>query len=820
MATRSLGSLTLDLILKLGGFTQGMDQAARVAERRTRQIDRAFRGLRRTVAGFLGGFTVVATVRAIVQATTEQENALKQLEQGLKTTGGAAGRTSRELVQLANDLQKVTTFSDDAIVQMQSLLVAFTNIRGDVFERTTEAALDLATALGQDLPAAAKLLGLALNNPITGLSRLARAGVSLDQDQQNLIKRLAESGRVIEAQNLLLDELTKRFGGRARAAADTFGGSIQQLKNAFSDLLEGQGGVADAKQEIQELTRTLQDPKIKEGLQSLIALTFQALGNLAKLFSDIGTGLRILAGGASELEKLDNQIELLQRKLRGEGFGDIPGVLNLGFIEDAPVFIAGSRALQREIDRLIAKRNELTAAFLAPTTGVVGEATPGFSGVLPPSEKFLEIEASLKEQIALLGKTGEAAKLAFQIQSGALDELSEAERQQVLQLARRYDALVKVNEATKKLKDAFDSQVSNYQREIALLDAVTEADKLRFETTSGNLKGLTEAQKAYLLEFARQIDQAAVAKSLEDINLQILELRGNTAEAIALRFDIQNRDLLQSLEQLDDDAGRAQLANLRQLTIEQGTFNELREEYARITADLALQEERIRNSQEVGAATELEALGKIGDARKDSIRDLEEIVRQLEALAAASTNPDLVIGARQLRAELEKLRAEANLLEQKIEGELKEAGSSFFFDLASGAKSAGDAIRSFIDDIHRRFLNLIAQNFAEKLFGGFFGKSGALGNVIGSIFGIGPPRAGGGPAYAGWVHPVNEIEPEYFRSNVSGEIIPLSKMRGAGMTVNQYFSVSTPTGQLSRPTQQQLAAAAARGIADANRRNN
>lgn len=39
MATRSLGALTLDLILKLGGFEKGMDQAARISEKRLRQIE-------------------------------------------------------------------------------------------------------------------------------------------------------------------------------------------------------------------------------------------------------------------------------------------------------------------------------------------------------------------------------------------------------------------------------------------------------------------------------------------------------------------------------------------------------------------------------------------------------------------------------------------------------------------------------------------------------------------------------------------------------------------------------------------------------------
>jgi hypothetical protein len=49
MATRSLGTLTLDLIAKIGGFTQGMDQASRVADKRMREIERRANAFGRTI---------------------------------------------------------------------------------------------------------------------------------------------------------------------------------------------------------------------------------------------------------------------------------------------------------------------------------------------------------------------------------------------------------------------------------------------------------------------------------------------------------------------------------------------------------------------------------------------------------------------------------------------------------------------------------------------------------------------------------------------------------------------------------------------------
>lgn len=74
MSSRSLGTLTLDLIAKTGGFESGMDKAARIADKRTREIERqakerakaietAFAGMARAVAGPLAAaFSVGALV--------------------------------------------------------------------------------------------------------------------------------------------------------------------------------------------------------------------------------------------------------------------------------------------------------------------------------------------------------------------------------------------------------------------------------------------------------------------------------------------------------------------------------------------------------------------------------------------------------------------------------------------------------------------------------------------------------------------------------------------------------------------------------------
>ena len=43
MASRSLGTLVIDLVAKIGGFEQGMDKAARTADKRMTEIEASCR---------------------------------------------------------------------------------------------------------------------------------------------------------------------------------------------------------------------------------------------------------------------------------------------------------------------------------------------------------------------------------------------------------------------------------------------------------------------------------------------------------------------------------------------------------------------------------------------------------------------------------------------------------------------------------------------------------------------------------------------------------------------------------------------------------
>ena len=231
-----------DLIVRVGADTRDLNKKLGRIQRNTRRsfgnIEKLGKNLSMAVT-----LPMAAMAATSVQAFREQEKAIAQVNAGLKSTAGQVGFTSKELQKMASDLQKNTLFGDEQILKdATAQLLTFTNITGQQFDRTQQAALDLATRLDGDLKSASIQLGKALNDPVANLSQLSRSGIQFSDEQKKVIKSLAETGRLAEAQTLILDELDKQYGGSAEAAAEADGG-ITQLKNAFGDLQEEIGGV-------------------------------------------------------------------------------------------------------------------------------------------------------------------------------------------------------------------------------------------------------------------------------------------------------------------------------------------------------------------------------------------------------------------------------------------------------------------------------------------------------------------------------------------------------------------------------------------------
>lgn len=240
------GKVRVDITADASGVKRGARDAERSLDRLNRAGSRSLRGLGR--AGIAAGAAVGAGLAAsLVVGTREMldwERQAAQTEAVIKSTGGAANVTAKELDKQTQALQDMSGVGDTTIRQGQNLLLTFKNIRNevgagnDVYNQATVAALDMSVALDQDMKSSAIQLGKALNDPIRGVTALQRVGVSFTDSQKATIASLVESGRTMDAQKLILKELNSEFGGTAKAVGDSLPGQIERAKRTFEDFSE------------------------------------------------------------------------------------------------------------------------------------------------------------------------------------------------------------------------------------------------------------------------------------------------------------------------------------------------------------------------------------------------------------------------------------------------------------------------------------------------------------------------------------------------------------------------------------------------------
>ena len=218
-------------------------------DRRIGGADRKMMGFGKTIkrvgigiAGYLSARVVLGGLKRLGNLWDEQAQAIAQVEQGIKSTGGTARRTLSQLKNQAIDLQSKTLFGDEKILKgVTSQILTFTNITEQNFDRTQKAVLDVTTRLygadagAESLRSTSIQLGKALNDPVANLGALSRSGIQFSKQQKEVIKDLAENNQLAKAQAIILDELEKQYGGSAEAAAKAGLGGFKQLKNELSD---------------------------------------------------------------------------------------------------------------------------------------------------------------------------------------------------------------------------------------------------------------------------------------------------------------------------------------------------------------------------------------------------------------------------------------------------------------------------------------------------------------------------------------------------------------------------------------------------------
>jgi hypothetical protein len=239
-----MANTLMSLLVAIGVDTADLQKGLASAEKSVGGFSQKMTSLGKTMMQTGGAMTVGLTLPIVafgassVKSAMEAEDAIKDLETVLKSTGSAAGMTLEELTGMASALQDVTGFSEEAVMASQGMLLTFTKIGKDIFPMATEATLDMAEKFGMDATQAAITLGKALNDPIAGVTALRRIGVMLTDEQKTMIESFMAVGDIASAQKIILGELSVELGGVAKAAGETASGQMAIFTNKLDDMKE------------------------------------------------------------------------------------------------------------------------------------------------------------------------------------------------------------------------------------------------------------------------------------------------------------------------------------------------------------------------------------------------------------------------------------------------------------------------------------------------------------------------------------------------------------------------------------------------------
>lgn len=469
----------------------------------------------RAVQGFLTGLAIASVMRKIIQETRNAEQEQAQLAAVLRSTGESADWSAEKLNAMADAMSKKSIFSPGEITQAQTRLLSYANIVGEKFPEAMQATIDMAARLNMSITQSGETIGRALDKPSEGMQTLRRQGFKFGEDQIALAKKLEATGRIAEAQALVLSELNFAYGGAAQASRDTFGGAITALQNQLNDLLTADGAsLGSATKAVNELTDTLGSSQTKAAFTAItgwvIDLTQAVVDGAVKMQQFISKYLELKEMGAMGLIAKDAARAMLpwgDPRMTGDTDADI----KRNTAKRAELIAKSAKLLADAGDNAYAK--EQAAAINSPRQREIEELTE-YIDLLKVKQKM---DAAPKfADPRVLGDPGSISGQAAKMNPVKLPDATGAKAAEdaAKKAAREAEALRKhrIEEAKTYMK-ALDDQLVKTQD-------VTAYEKLMLDVKKGNVH-LSEQQLRKAQGLATAID---MVKDLEEARAAALSL--------------------------------------------------------------------------------------------------------------------------------------------------------------------------------------------------------------------------------------------------------------------------------------------------------
>lgn len=625
MAGKSLGTLTIDLVAKVGGFVSGMDKAERASAKWSKQVQDDVAKSSAALAGIgaaaiaaglavgASGFQLLKSTSRQIAETDRWAKSLQLSTQELLAWQFAAEKAGVSGDQMADIFKDIGDKIGDAVLNKSGEAVDALNALGLSAEKLSKVSPDkqllaIGESLGKISTNAEKTTILeSLGND---LSKLLPLFDNNNQKLKQFIDLAKDYGVAPDPSSI--DDLVKVNQLFEDMEAQVAGLKIEIAAGlAKVDLTPLQGS-------LDKLHDVLTDPLVLQGISDLVSEVAQLAGWLVKAAAGAGqlaasTGNRFAAlSGKIDLTNIDQvnkRIEYLQKILEGKKgfysqsesmFGWITGV------DDS------AKALNDELQSLIETRDKFSKAsksVLPLQVATVGTDNP-FS--LPPG-----------------GTNGKPIKTP-----------------------------------TSKTENAFNSRLLDLQKQAALIETtgkktaeVTELEKINFDITSGNLKKLSEAQKEQLRTAAKVLDSkkeelrlnqenAKVAEYVSGLEKQNKLVRQGFDNQIVGRYSgSRERSRMQDNNDIQQDFASRQDDLLNQLQsgdIDQSLYDKKKEALQNsLDERLKIQEEYYKKQDELqndGAAGFISGLATQIEASMDLYTNMQQVGAQ-----AFSTLTDMII---------------------------------------------------------------------------------------------------------------------------------------------------------------------------------
>ena len=381
---------TLKLVVDSSGAIRAVDQFGNATEVAGKKVKGLESSLGSMVAKFATFAVAAKTIQTIIRQTSEFQRTTAALENVVRTTGEAAGRSVQQLNAHADALRRITAAGGNEIRETQARLLSYTGVVGKEFDRATVAALNWSQAYGVRGVEAAEALGKALNFPTRGLAALTKQGFIFSAAQMEQIKHFEETNQLAKAQAIILAEVESVTNGAAAAYRNTLGGALKAVKESFLDLFEAEGpGMKKLIENINTLADTLAIIPVQ---LDIIAEKFK---NVALQYETFFEPILFKRGG--------RKVREAQARLEGRPFTpEAPAAQRLA---ESNATLDALTLLLEEL-----KQRNIAGAAARANAGTPGGA-PGVPGVPEAARAFRDLSLATTTVVMDLRELGRVARL-------------------------------------------------------------------------------------------------------------------------------------------------------------------------------------------------------------------------------------------------------------------------------------------------------------------------------------------------------------------------------------------------------------------------